>query len=48
MIVTNIILADDHQIILDGLCSLLNDQKHLKVVGKVNNGTDLIKEILST
>lgn len=40
-----IILADDHQIIIDGLESLLSSQDGYKVVRKVTNGSELLKDI---
>ncbi|MCF8373688.1 MAG: response regulator transcription factor [Bacteroidales bacterium] len=40
-----IILADDHQIIIDGLDLLLSSQDGYKVVRKVTNGSELLKDI---
>jgi DNA-binding NarL/FixJ family response regulator len=42
---TSIILADDHQIILDGLRSMLNGHRLFRVVATANNGNDLLKNI---
>lgn len=40
-----IILADDHQIIIDGLELLLSSQSGYKVISKATNGIDLLKDI---
>ncbi len=42
---TCIILADDHQIILDGIRAMLNNNPKFKVVATANNGNDLLKDI---
>jgi DNA-binding NarL/FixJ family response regulator len=36
--ITRLIIADDHQIFIDGLKSLLNDVPTFKVIGEVLNG----------
>lgn len=41
----NVILADDHQIVLDGLISILKDESDINVVGTANNGQDVIELI---
>ncbi|WP_430411904.1 response regulator transcription factor [Kordia sp.] len=38
----NIIIADDHQIVIDGLKSLLIQQSHIKVVGEAANGKEAL------
>jgi DNA-binding NarL/FixJ family response regulator len=43
-----IVLADDHQILLDGLQSLFEKQGDFLVVGKYNNGIDLYEELRNT
>ncbi|TVQ04934.1 MAG: DNA-binding response regulator [Balneolaceae bacterium] len=40
---TTIIIADDHQIFLDGLRSILAGMQDMQVVAEANNGVDLIK-----
>jgi len=40
----NIILADDHEILIDSLASLLNNEEKFNVIAKVGNGKDLIKK----
>ncbi len=40
-----IILADDHEILLESLEGLLSGEKDLKVVGKVNSGRELIERV---
>lgn len=37
-----VVVADDHQIIRDGLCQLLNDQANMKVIGKATDGVDAL------
>lgn len=41
-----IILVDDHQIVIDGLKALLEDQKDLQIIGEANNGKELIDTCL--
>jgi DNA-binding NarL/FixJ family response regulator len=38
-------IADDHQIVIDGLCLLLNDHPHFTIVGTANNGTMAFQDI---
>jgi DNA-binding NarL/FixJ family response regulator len=38
-----ILIADDHQIVIDGLKALLMDQKDFEIIGEVNNGQELIE-----
>lgn len=43
-----VILVDDHDILMDGIASLLSDAQHLKVVGKVSSGAaaeDMIRRL---
>jgi len=37
-----ILIADDHQMFLDGLKSLLEDEKELRVVGEAKNGFEVL------
>lgn len=39
----NLLLADDHQIIIDGLKSLLKDQPEIKVAAEANNGREALR-----
>ncbi len=39
----NVIIADDHEIVIDGLASILNKEDDINVVGKAMNGNDVIK-----
>ena len=39
----SIIIADDHQIFLDGLHSILGDVQDIQIVAEANNGVDLVK-----
>lgn len=43
-----IIIADDHQIVIDGLKSLLVQQSHIKVVGEAANGKEALDLIENT
>ncbi|QHI36698.1 Transcriptional regulatory protein DegU [Kordia antarctica] len=38
----NIIIADDHQIVIDGLKSLLVQHSHIKIIGEASNGLEAI------
>lgn len=40
-----IIIADDHEVIIDGLIALLATEKDLQVVGRANNGNQLLEII---
>ena len=39
----NILLVDDHQIIIDGLLLLINSVEGMKVIGNANNGKEAIE-----
>ena len=39
---TEILLADDHQIVRDGLKSLIEKQPSMRVVGETGNGRDVV------
>ncbi len=39
----NIIIADDHKIFLDGLCSLLKEFDEIKIVGTATNGDEVLQ-----
>ena len=41
--IVRILLADDHTIILDGLCSLLGKNQDFKVVGRASDGTSAVR-----
>jgi DNA-binding NarL/FixJ family response regulator len=38
----NILIADDHQLFVDGLISLLEDEQEIRVVAKAKNGQEVI------
>lgn len=40
-----VLVTDDHQIIVDGLKSLLNNSSDFKVIGEANNGREALKII---
>jgi two-component system nitrate/nitrite response regulator NarL len=44
----NLLLADDHQIILDGLISILEDAEDMTVVATALDGTEVLKALEST
>lgn len=41
----SIILADDHDILLDSLENLLKNEDDLRIIGKVNSGKELIERV---
>lgn len=43
----NIFLADDHQMLLDGLSAVLQTQPHFNIVGTALNGIDLLSKAAS-
>lgn len=38
----NILIADDHEIVVEGLCSLLEDEKDIKILGEASNGEEVL------
>ena len=40
---TKVLLADDHKIVRDGLCSLINQQSNMEVIAAASNGRDAVK-----
>lgn len=45
--IINIVIADDHQMFIDGITSLLRKEKHIRFVAEVNNGQDAFDFITS-
>ena len=43
-----IVIADDHQLFIDGIKSILNKEIGIQIVGEANNGLELIKCIDAT
>ena len=43
----NIAIADDHQLMIDGIKTALEDSPEIKIVGEANNGLEII-EIVKT
>jgi DNA-binding NarL/FixJ family response regulator len=39
----NIVVVDDHGIVRDGVCALLDGHFHIKVIGSIANGKDAIR-----
>lgn len=46
--IVRIVLADDHEIVLEGLRSLLQTQDGYEVVGEARNGTEAIEIVMQT
>jgi len=44
-LIINIILVDDHQMLIDGIKALLKKEKNMSFVGTANNGNDALKLI---
>lgn len=44
----NVFVVDDHQIFLDGIVSLLDDEPNIKIVGTAHNGKEAIDKIKSS
>ncbi|MBZ0243641.1 MAG: response regulator transcription factor, partial [Bacteroidales bacterium] len=38
-----IVIADDHQLVLDGLVSIINEMEDIQVVAAVNSGNEVVK-----
>jgi DNA-binding NarL/FixJ family response regulator len=45
---TKIILADDHQLFIEGVRTVLNEIQEIEITATVNNGNDLMEKIRST
>jgi len=41
----NILIADDHKIVRDGIISLLSDEAELKIIAQAENGVEVLKII---
>ncbi|MCB0751976.1 MAG: response regulator transcription factor, partial [Ignavibacteriae bacterium] len=39
-----VLIADDHNLVLDGICSLLKDIAYIKIVGRAEDGRELVKK----
>lgn len=37
-----IVIADDHQLIIDGIKGVLSNESHFKLIGEIGNGADLL------
>jgi two-component system, NarL family, response regulator NreC len=46
MTTTSILLADDHQVVLDGLMSLISREEDMTVVGQANDGLQVLPAVL--
>ena len=42
-----VLIADDHTIVREGLCQLLNKQPDMEVVGEAEDGLDVLKKVKS-
>ncbi|OBQ52097.1 response regulator [Halodesulfovibrio spirochaetisodalis] len=38
-----VVIADDHKVFLEGLCSLVKDEEDIEVIGKAANGVELLE-----
>ena len=47
MIQTSILLADDHQVVIDGLRSLLANEQDMSVIGQASDGTQVLPTVLA-
>ncbi|MBA2329851.1 MAG: response regulator transcription factor [Flavisolibacter sp.] len=43
----NLLIADDHQLIIDGLCGILKDEKIIDTIHSAVNGQDAIDKVMS-
>ncbi|MES2455526.1 MAG: response regulator transcription factor [Bacteroidota bacterium] len=43
----SIIIADDHQMVIDGICSMLQNEQRYSIDAQVNNGQDALDMIMS-
>ena len=41
----NVIVADDHKIVVDGLVSILKEEHDIRVIGTASNGQEAIEII---
>lgn len=41
----NLIIADDHQLFIDGIRSILDNEVGIEIIGEANNGLDLLKTL---
>jgi DNA-binding NarL/FixJ family response regulator len=44
MHIINVLIADDHKLIIDGIKAILNDVPYINIVGEAENGLDLIEK----
>ena len=42
---TRILLADDHQLLMDGLIAIIRELPDFEVMGTVNNGKQLLQKL---
>ncbi len=47
MEVVNILIVDDHQLILNGISDMLRSVKHFKIIGRASNGKEAIEKVIS-
>ena len=43
----NVLIADDHQLIIDGLCGILNDEKSIATIYSAKNGQEAIDLVMN-
>lgn len=44
MHIINVLIADDHKLMIDGIKAILNDVPYINIVGEAENGLDLIEK----
>ncbi len=42
-----VLLADDHEMILEGLCALLENEKEIEIIGKAQDGLEVLEQLKS-
>lgn len=42
---SNVLIADDHHLIIDGIRSMLSDQSHLRIIGEAHDGEEAWEKI---
>ena len=43
--IIRVLLADDHRILREGICALIEDQEDMEVVGEAEDGQATVKKV---